>query len=286
MGVVTLTDSASSLPHADVERLGIHVVPIYVVEDGVSTPETEIDLADLHARIAAGALGLTTSQSSPIDFADAFTDVLSHGDEALGVFVSAKMSGTFASAEVGASVALEHHPAGRLALVDSESNSMQEGFAVLAAAECAATGGDLDACADAARASIARSRYLFAPVSLDHLARGGRISGAAALVGSILKIAPVLTASGGTTGIAAVVRSRSQALAKMARLMQDDVRRFGLKRAAVQAVADFVDAERFARDVIEPIAGIPVPVSPVGAAVSIHVGPAIGLAYETIEPLR
>lgn len=286
MGVVTLTDSASSLSRAEIERLDLRVVPIYVIDDGVSTPETAIDLADLHARIATGALGLTTSQSSPNDFADAFADVLSAGDDALGVFVSAKMSGTFAAAELGSRIALERYPAGRVTLVDSESNSMQEGFAVLAAAECAAGGGDLAACAEAARASILRSRYLFAPVSLDHLARGGRISGATALLGSILKIAPVLTASGGTTGVAAVVRSRSQALAKMARLMGDDVRRFGLKRVAVQAVADFADAERFARDVIEPIAGMPVPVSPVGAAVSIHVGPAIGLAYETVDPLR
>lgn len=286
MGVVTITDSACSLSREDLTRLGIRVVPVYVTEDGTSRPETEIDVVQLHARIASGAIGLTTSQSSPDEFARAFAEVIDRGDEAIGVFVSAKLSGTFQSAELGARLALEQRPDAHIVLVDSESNSMQEGFAVLAAAEHAAHGDDLAGCEAAARASIARSRYLFAPKSLEHLARGGRISGATALLGSVLKIAPVLTASGGTTGIAAVVRSRAQALRKMASIMAADVRRFGLRRVAVQAVADFDDAERFARESIEPIAGMTVPVTPVGAAVSIHVGPAIGLAYETIEPLR
>ena len=286
MGITVITDSASSLAPEDLERLGIKVVPIYVIEDGVSTPETAIDLPALHGRIAANTLGLTTSQSSPDEFSRAYVEAIGRGDDVVGVFISAKLSGTFQSAELGRRLALDQHPEARIVLVDSESNSMQEGFAVLAAAECAAGGGDLELCEAAARASIVRSRYLFAPKSLDHLARGGRISNAAALLGSVLKIAPVLTAAAGTTGIAAVVRSRAQALRKMAALMRADIERCGLRRVAVQAVADFEDARRFAHEVIAPIAMMPVPVTPVGAAVSIHVGPAIGLAYETIDPLR
>lgn len=285
MAVRVVTDSASSLSAEEIERFGIRVVPIEVVEGGTSTPESEIDVLALHRRIAEGAPGLTTSQPSPEMFAQVFSSAVQAGDDVVGVFVSAGLSGTFASAELGAALTRKAYPGARVALVDSKSNSMQEGFAVLAAAECASSGGDFEACEAAARASIARSRYLFAPKSLDHLARGGRISGAAALLGHVLHIAPVLTAADGVTGIAGVVRSRRQALRRMVAIMQKDVARCGLARVAVQAVADFEEAERFAAEAITPVAGMIAPVRPVSAAIAIHVGPAIGLAYETVEPL-
>lgn len=286
MGVVTITDSANALPPEDLARLGIRVVSIHVNENGASTPETEVDLAALHQRLVDPTVLLTTSQPSPDEFACAFNEVAEAGDDAIAVLISAKLSSTFASAELGAALMRERFPSARITLVDSKSNSMQEGFAVLAAAECAASGGSLDECEAAALASVARSRFLFSPVSLEHLGRGGRILGAASLVGSILRISPILTASDGSTGVAAVVRSQHKALAKMAALMKADVARCGLKRAVVQVIAEVEVAARFARDLIEPIVGGPVPIVPVGAAVSIHVGPAVGLVYETIEPLR
>jgi DegV family protein with EDD domain len=196
------------------------------------------------------------------------------------------MSGTSQSAELGADLARERYPGARISLVDSTSNSMQEGFAVSAAAECAATGGDLAACEAAALASVARSRFLFTPRSLDNLARGGRISSAAALMGGALRIVPILTASGGTTGVAGVVRTRTQAMRRMAAIMRRDIERCGVARAVVQVVADADDAARFAREWIEPVVGRAVQIVPVPASVGIHVGPAIGVAYETVDPLR
>ncbi len=286
MGVVTITDSANALPLDDLLRLGIHVVPIHVNENGLSTPETEVDLAALHQRLVTATVLPTTSQPVPEEFAQVFGEVVEAGDDAIAVLISAKLSGTFQAADLGASLVRESHPSARIALVDSKSNSMQEGFAVLAAAECAASGGSLEECEAAALASVARSRFLFSPVSLEHLRHGGRLLGAASLVGSILRISPILTASDGSTGVAAVVRSQHKALMKMAALMRADVARCGLKRAVVQVIAEVDAAARFARELIEPIVGGPVPIVLVGAAVSIHVGPAVGLAYETIEPLR
>jgi fatty acid-binding protein DegV len=68
--------------------------------------------------------------------------------------------------------------------------------------------------------------------------------------------------------------------------MRADVGRFGLRRAVVQEIADEEGAARFAREMVEPITGSPVPIVPVPAVVGIHVGPAIGVAYETIEVMR
>ena len=286
MGVVTITDSANALPAADLERLGILVVPISVIEGGASTPESEIDLAAFQQCLAGVATVPTTSQPSPEAFARVFDEAAAAGDDVIAVLMSARLSGTYHSAELGAALARERHPSARITLVDSRSNSMQEGFAVLAAAECAAAGGTLEECEAAALASVVRSRFLFSPVSLEYLGRGGRLLGAASLVGSILRIVPVLTAADGVTGVAAVVRSQHKALAKMAAVMRADVERCGIRRAAVQVITSAEVAADFARELIEPITGFAVPVVPVGAAVSVHVGPAVGVAYETVRPLR
>ena len=106
------------------------------------------------------------------------------------------------------------------------------------------------------------------------------------MLGQVLSIAPILTAKNGSTGVAGVVRTHRRALERMVALMLQDVERCGLARVVVQAVVELEEAAAFARDVIEPIAGTPVPVIPVPASVGVLVGPAVGLAYETVEPLR
>jgi DegV family protein with EDD domain len=283
--VKVITDSASSLPADERDRLGVRVVPLYVTRESGSIPESDLDIPAFYETVFAEGAMPGTSQPAPEDFGLVFEEAAAAGHETLAVLISSKMSSTLRSAEIGASVR-ERHPGARIAFVDSMSNSMQEGFAVMAAAECAAEGGDLDTCATAARRSIARSRFLFAPKSLDQLARGGRIAGATALLGGMLRIVPILTAANGTTGVAGVVRTRTGAMKWMASAMARDVGRNGLKRCAVQFIANEADAARFALDYIEPIAGAAVALVPVPPVVGIHVGPAIGVAYETVEALR
>lgn len=286
MGVTILTDSASSLAQDDIARFGIDVIPLRMVENGVSTPDTEVDLHAFYERLPTLRPVPTTSAPSPAEFAEAFAREVGRGDDVVAVLISSKLSSTFEAAELGATMVREQHPDARIELVDSESNSMQEGFAVLAAAECAQAGGSFEECAAAARATLPRTRFLFSPASLDYLARGGRISEARRLLGSVLKITPILTAVDGNTAVAATVRTHKRALARIADLMRADVQRCGIKRAFVQPVVDHEGAARFARELIEPIVGFTVPVVDVPLVVGIHVGPAIGLAYETIEPLR
>jgi DegV family protein with EDD domain len=286
MGVTVVTDSTSYLPREALERLHIVVVPLFVNEGGATVPETEIDLSAFYRRLADTRVLPTTSQPSPEDFAGAFSGVAAGGSDTLGVLMSAKMSGALRAAEIGADLTRERHPEARIVLVDSESNCMQEGFAALAAAEVAGAGGDLDDCEAAARASIRRTRYLFVPRSLEYLSRGGRISKAAALLGIALKITPILTTASGTTGIAGKVLTHKKALARMASLMRDDIEEHGFGRVVVHAIADLEEAARFAREMIEPIAGCPVPVIPVGPVIGVHVGPAVGIVYETVDPLR
>jgi DegV family protein with EDD domain len=286
MAVRVITDSASYLPPDVRSRHGIVEVPLFVREDEVVTPETEIDRDAFYARLVTAPALPTTSQPAPLDFARVFSDAVAKGFDVIAVLISGGMSGTVSSAETAARMVRESSPGAGIAVVDSRANCMQEGFAVLAAAEVASAGGALAECERAARESMRRSRFLFTPVTLDYLRRGGRISAAAALLGSVLRIVPVLTAEAGSTGVAGRARTHRRALDTIAKLVAADVERCGLKQIVVQTIADIEPGIAFSRDYIEPIAGRPVPVIPIGPAVGLHVGPAIGVTYETIEPLQ
>lgn len=286
MSVRIVTDSASCLDSADTRRLAIAVVPLHVTAGGVDLPESSLREPSFYDRLAGMETLPTTSQPSPAEFAEAFRAALAEGHDVLAVVISAGMSSTFEAATSAAATVREEYPDARVEVLDSRSNSLEEGFAVLAAAEAAAAGEQLEACRAAAERVMRRTRFLFAPHSLEYLRRGGRISGASALVSVMLKVAPVLTATNGATGIAGVARGSRNARTKIAALMRADVQRYGLARAVVQYVADEAEARRFAVDVVEPIAGGSVPVVPIHPVVGLHVGPAVGVVYETVEQMR
>lgn len=286
MTVRVVTDSTNYVPRADLERLGITVVSLHVHDGDAMRREVDIDLDTFYRRLADTRTIPTSSQPSPEELVRAFTNVIVDGGDVLGLFMSGKMSGSLQVAYLAADLVRDAHPEARIAVVDTESNCMQEGFAVLSAAETAQSGGSLEECERSARDTMARTRFLFTPHSLEYLHRGGRISGASALFGGMLRITPILTVEDGVTAVAAKVRTRRRALVEIAARMRADVERCGLRRAVVHAIVDLDAAEEFGRDLIDPIAGAPVPVVPIGPVIGLHVGPAVGVAYETLEPLR
>ena len=285
MAVRVVTDSASSISDAGRSRLGLTVVPLPISEGGRAISEDELAAPGFYERLAAMPAPPTTSQPTPEAFATAFRALAGDGHDVLAVLISGDMSGTVASAEAAADE-VRTDEGSRVEVLDSRSNSLEEGFAVLSAAEAAHAGAGIAECRRLAEETMRRTRFLFTPHSLEYLRRGGRISRAGALAGVVLKIAPVLTAENGSTGIAGVARSVRAARAKIASLMRTDVERHGLRRAAVQYAADADEANRFAAEVIEPIVGDAVPVVPIHPVVGLHVGPAVGVVYETEQPLR
>lgn len=286
MAVRIVTDTVANISPAERERLAIATVAIHVYKGSEPLSEDELGGTAFYESLADMGSLPTTSQPSPAEFAVVFRQLLDGGHDVLAVLVSGGLSGTVASAEAAAAEILAQSPHTRIGIVDSLSNSLEEGYAVLAAAEVAAAGGSLEECRHAAEETMRRTRFFFAPHSLEYLRRGGRITGASALLSMMLRIVPVLTAEKGVTGIAGVGRSGGSAWARIVSLMQRDIERAGLRRVAVQYISDAGEAQRFATDVIEPVVGHPVPIVPIHAVVGIHVGPAVGVVYETEEPLR
>lgn len=286
MGIGIVTDSTTCLPAEMREGLDLGVASLFV-NDGASTQaESEMDWAAFYARLRDLKTLPTTSQPSVESIVRVFRERLERGDDVVGVFLSSKMSGTMQAAELARSMVLGDFPERRIELVDSLDNTGPEGLAVYAAAMAARAGETIEAVAEAARRTIPRTRYLFAPESLEYLRRGGRIGGASALIGQILQIRPILTVRDGETDVFARVRTQSRALAEIARRFADDAGKLGLVHAFAVYIVDRAAGERFAREQLEPVVGHPVPVVEVGPVVGLHVGPAVGVVYQTVGELE
>jgi DegV family protein with EDD domain len=203
------------------------------------------------------------------------------------VFISRLMSGTFDVACMARDLVMKRHPGAVIEVVDGKSNSMELGYVVLAAAHAAAEGATVDGVVAAAQEMTRHTRFLFTPLSLEYLRRGGRIGNAAALLGTLLNLKPVLTAKDGATDVVARVRSLGRAQATIISTFAEDIRNhMGLGDVCVQHIHDFEAGARFA-DRIAEVVGRPVDVLPIGPAVGTHVGPGtVGVAYHTVGRLR
>ena len=192
---VIFTESTGDLTPALIEQAGLQVLPMNFNLDGQSYLDypdgREISSHTFYDKLRNGS-SCTTSQVSLAEYEDAFTPVLEQGQDILYLAFSSGLSGTYQSSCVAAEMLQEKFPDRRIISVDSKQASMGEGlFAYLVG--CKRLGGaDLDAAAAYARELAPKVCAWFTVDDLMFLKRGGRLSGAAAVAGTLLGIKPVL----------------------------------------------------------------------------------------------
>lgn len=276
-----ITDSVAALPCEMLDGAEVEVLSLFVNHRGIERADVDIDLDEFYADIYEMVDDLpTSSQPSQLAFEEAFERCAERGEAVLGIFISTGLSGTFDGALRAARAVASRHAGFAYRLVDSRSCGFDEGAAVVSAVEAARAGKSLDECARAAAEAVACSRFLFTPETLTFLAKGGRIGGAAALLGNIVQMAPVLTVVDGCATQFAKVRTRKKALDRIVRQLVADADSCGLKRIVVHYIGDRKPAVEWARGVIEPLIGRAVSVIPVSPVIGMHVGPAVGVAYQ------
>jgi DegV family protein with EDD domain len=281
MSVCVVTDTVASIPADLLAEYGIDVVSLFINDGESNQAELGMDVEAFYRRLEDMQTLPTSSQPSVESMLSAFGAGLERGSDVLGIFISADMSGTFETARMAADMLAEEHPGRRVEIVDSRSNSMEEGYGVLAAAIAAKAGASIERCKEAAAETLRRTRYLFTPHTLEYLRRGGRIGGASALIGGLLQIRPILTVEDGKTETFARVRTQARALAEMTGKFKSDIQAFGLANVCVHYISDAETAAAYAREQIEPLAGEPVRVIPVSPVIGLHVGPAVAIVYTT-----
>ena len=279
--VRVITDSTSSLPVSMREDLGVETLSLYVNRNGVEHLESEMDLDDFYADIYEMVDDIpTSSQPSAASMRQAFERAACEGEDVLGVFLSSKMSGSFEGAVRAAKEVSARYPAFSFAIIDSLTNCLEMGWSVVAGAEAARAGASLAECTERAKAALHAARFIFAPESLRFLEKGGRIGRATALIGNMINISPILTVKDGVASTYAKVRTQKKAMTKMVEVFKEDVRACGLRHVAVHYIGSKELAVEWAREIIEPLVGERVLVVPASPVIGVHVGPAVGLAYE------
>jgi DegV family protein with EDD domain len=279
MPVALVTDSTAYLPVELLERHGVRVVPLQVLIAGRAYDENDVE-PGLVAEALRARTPVTTSRPSPATFAALYGELAAAGfDSVVSVHMSAEMSGTWASARLGAdSVSIP------VEVVDSRSLAMGLGFAVISAAEAIEGGADVREAARAASARAANTTACFYVDTLEHLRRGGRIGAASALLGSALAIKPLLRLDDGRIVPLENVRTSARGIARLEEIVVGLAPADRAVDVAVHHLGSAAAAEGLATRLRHRLPGFRAGVvAEVGAVVGAHVGP--GMLAVVLAPV-
>ncbi|HEY1655301.1 MAG TPA: DegV family protein [Candidatus Tumulicola sp.] len=243
MPVAIVTDSTSDIEPAKARALGITVVPLFVVFGDRSYKDyVELTREEFYRKLGSEVVLPITSQPTAAMFEEAFAGPAAAGDEVLCLTISSLLSGTINAARAGAS-RFTQTP---IEIYDSRSVAGGLGMMALHARELAAGGARLEEIV----ASLDRWRenqrlYACLP-DLSHLQRTGRIGRAAATLGTLMKIVPVLALKDGQV----VAEARVRTFARAEEAMLDLI----LQAAPEPAAARFVVIHTNAPQLAETIA--------------------------------
>lgn len=274
MRVAVVTDSTCDLPGDVAADAGVGVVPLTVSFDGDTPGGSAVTAEEFYRRLTAADRLPTTSQPSEPSFVDAWERAVEQGaDAVVSLHVSAGLSGTVERARsLAASAPVPVH------VVDSGQVSGGLALQVLAAARAARDGADATEVVDVARSVRGATTSLLAVDTIEFLRRGGRWAGAPSVLGTPLRVRPLLAVDEGSLALVDRVRTWRRATARLVDLV---VERAG-DEPQVVVVAHALDEQRAdavlgsLRERVDVARALTVVVGPV---VGTHTGPgAVGLA--------
>ena len=186
------TDTSANLPVEIIDEYGIEVVPFSYTIDGVEyIPEREFDGKAFYAAMRAGS-AVKTSMVNTGTFIERFKAALDAGKDVLYIGMSGGISGTANAALMAKQELDEEYPDRKIIVIDTLAASLGEGLFVIKAAERLKDGVALDAIEEAIRAQVPSICQSFTVDDLKYLKNTGRVSGAAAIIGNVLSIHPIL----------------------------------------------------------------------------------------------
>ncbi len=281
-GVAIVTDSTADLPAGLRERHGIAMVPLNVhFGDESFRDQIDITTDEFMARLGRSSGLPRTSQPAPALFEETFRALAADHDAVVAVLISSRLSGTLQAATLAAQAVAETVP---VEIVDSRNGSMGLGLQVLRAAELAERGLAAPAIAERLRAETAANHIVFFVDTLEFLQRGGRIGRAAALLGGLLQLKPLLRVDEGQVVPFERTRTRARAIQGLVDFVRGlpHVERLSVLYSTSPADAETL-ADRLALEL--SLAREAIVVAQMGPVIGTHVGPgAMGVAVFEGEP--
>ncbi|NWL88373.1 MULTISPECIES: DegV family protein [unclassified Paenibacillus] len=214
MGTLKIfADSTCDLPSDWIGKYDIGIIPLYVIFDQQTYKDgVDLDTPMLYQKVSETKKLPKTAAPSPADFIQAFTPAINEGKDILYISLSSELSSTYQNALIAAA----EFPEGRVRVFDSLNLSTGIGLQVMKAYRAAEAGQNIEEIMDLLHRTRPQVETEFVIDSLDYLYKGGRCSGMQNLVGSLLKIRPVIKVIDGKMTPAYKVRgSREKALHQM-----------------------------------------------------------------------
>ena len=273
-----VTDSNSGITQAEAETLGVSVIPMPFLINGEDYLEDVNLTQEEFYRHLEGETTVSTSQPAVATVTDLWDSLLAEGEDVEIVHIPMS-SGLSESCRTAQSLAKAYGK--RVCVVDNQRISVTQKQSVLDALKLAGEGKSAQEIADYLTATKLESSIYIALDTLKYLKKGGRLTPAAALVGSILRIKPVLQIQGDKLDAYKKVHSLSQAKQVMIEAMRGDLNtRFkesamqGKMRLFIAHTNFYAEAETFRKELEAIFPNIPVTlVDPLSLSVSCHIGP-------------
>ena len=282
--VIVVTDSTASLPEDAYSRYQMVMVPYYVHFEGRAARDM-VDIKPLEfneylASLPPSAELPKTSNPAPGDYLQAFMSAAQRAKDIVSLHMTSLGSGAYQAAIIARDMALQRLRNVRIRIVDTRNVSMGHGWMALRAARAAAEGAHLGDILEIIRRLIPVTRMIQTADTLRYLYMGGRIGRAKHLVGSLLKIRPLISMEDGVIVVLGVARSRAKAYRRMASLVEMAVGagtsiRLAMTHAAARQEA--VELQRLVESVVVPVEVLCCELSP---ALAVHSGPGtVGFCY-------
>ena len=265
-----VTDSTADLPREWREQFDIEVVPLKVLfgtetfRDGV-----DIDNEEFFRKLSTATKLPTTSAPSPGEFAEVYERLSKDHDGCISIHIGAQLSATGEAARVGA----QSVEGFKVNVVDSETVTFPMAFLCRIAAQCES----LEQATEAVQQRIAKCRVLALLDTLKYLEMGGRMSRAAAVVGTMLNVKPLLLVADREIKPVERVRTRARAIPRMIEYFRGDL---PVEHVAVVHAQAAEEAEQIAADLRKELPDQEIPIGQIGSVLGTHTGPkALGLVY-------
>jgi len=269
-----ITDTCCDFPEQMYRDLNLTAVPLTVNFRGqaVST-YPEAFLKEMFAGLRAGEEA-TTAAANPQDWEEAIAPALEQGDDALVLAFSSGLSTTYQSAVIAASELMERFPGRTVKVVDTLCASLGQGLLVYYACQKRDAGMSLQELTDWCETNKYNLCHWFTVDDLMYLKRGGRISAATALAGTMLQIKPILHLDKeGRLVNVAKTRGRRASIAALAKKMQDTMLPGENDVVFISHGDCLEEAEALAQMLKEQCGVKEVVINYVGAVIGSHSGP-------------
>jgi len=282
--IALVTDSSAYLPPELVTESGVDVIPIYIHSGGETYRDgVDIDATVFYERLTSIPALPTTSQPSAGDFVELYRHLSTEADAIISVHISSGISGTVSSAFTARQLLANMADPPEIYVIDSRTTAHGLALLVTAAARDIADGTPAAQVAQRVETLASRVSTIFVVDTLEYLRKGGRIGGAAALAGSVLKVKPVLYLNEGRIDVLEKVRTASKAKQRLLEIVAERAGKQPIHACIVHAQVP-QEAERIRRHVADSFECRELFAVEFSPAIAVHVGPGtVGVAFYTVE---